>query len=335
MFRRTLIKMAFALVVAMVAAPELRAQEIVLEGPLVGQPAVRKLFLLRKGRLSVMPMAGLTMLDTYRRNVLIGGKIEYSILDWFAIGVWGTYAFNGGSCNSSACTWLDTKLTKEINDKSRDNIMNLPDATMVGKQIGTVNGLLTFQLSFIPLRGKLGLFKALFLNADFYFFIGGGIGFVTDRAYAEDEYSIDAVKAKSDPVNGPGYIANLPCLDQHPRDGKADDYGRCMQMKSRVVAVVPTFGAGFDLFINEWLAINIEYRALPMKLNVSGTDEYGLNANGTPGDPGYYNRSAGFPDHKIDDKDRVFTLIHTVNFGLAFYFTFGKSKGIMKSRLTD
>jgi len=325
MNRKGILISLFVAFLVMVLPSFAKAQEIVLEGPLVGQPAVRKLLLLREGRLSISPMTGMTVLDTFRRNVLLGLKLEYSVFEWFSIGIYGTGFLHGDV--------LDTKLTSEIESKSRDNIMNLPDADHVRDQIGTVNGLLTLQLSFIPLRGKMGLFKALFLNADFYFFIGGGIGFVKDRGYAEDEYSQDAIKAS---VNGDyGYLDNLPCQDRAPRDGKADDYNRCLVMQNRIAAVIPTFGAGFDLFVNEWLAINLEYRAIPLKINVSGTDEYGMNANRTLGDPGYYNRSATFPDHKIDEKDRVFTILHTVNLGVSFYFTFGKTKSIMKPRVTD
>jgi len=317
----TLIKILFALLIVMTLAPELKAQEIVLEGPLVGQPAVRKMVLLREGRLSLSPFVGVTLLDTYRRNVLLGAKLEYNIYDWLGIGIWGAFAINGGTCGSTICTWLDTKLTKEIKSKARSNVMNLPDADRVREQIGGINGMLTFQLTFTPLRGKLGLFKALFINADFYLFLGGGIGFVKDRGGASDELALGVV----DPT----------CDDVNPRDGMADSYNDCVKMESRIVAILPTVGAGLDLFANEWLAVNIEYRGLPMKLNISGTDEYGMTASGREADPGYYNKKAGFPDHKINKKDRVFTWVHTVNLGISFYFTFGKSKGIFKSRQTD
>jgi len=311
---------AAAYLLVMTCAPLLRAQEIVLEGPLVGQPAVRKMHLLREGRLSVTPSVGTTLLDTYRRNVFIGAMLEYSVYDWFAVGVWGVYSFNGGTCDASACTWLDTKLTKEVESKARSNVMNIPDADKFHKQVGTIQGLLTFDLKFIPLRGKLGLFKSLFLQSDFYVFIGAGVGFVKERGYASDSLSGNAA---------------YNCRDETPADGKADDYNACMTMKSRTIAVVPSIGAGFDFFIKEWLAINIEYRGLPMKFNISGTDEYGHNASGKDQDPGYYNKKAKFPDHKIDGKDRVFTWINAINFGLSFYFTFGKTEGIFKTRITD
>ena len=320
MRKRSLIKILFVVLLAMTAAPQLRAQEIVLEGPLVGQPAVRKMLMLHEGRPSITPFAGTTLLDTYRRNVLIGGKLEYSFFEYLGIGIWGAFAINGGLCDSTACTWLDTKLTKEIKSKARANVMNLPNAGRVREQIGSVNGLLTFQLTFTPLRGKLGLFKALFLNADFYLFLGGGVGFVKDRGYADDQ-TVNPTAAT--------------CMDANPRDGMADDYNSCVKMKTRVVAVIPTFGAGLNLFAKEWLAINIEYRALPMKLNISGTDEYGQTASGKSADPGYYNGKAGFPDHKISKKDRVFTLIHNVSIGLTFFFTFGKTPSIFKARVTD
>lgn len=324
MRKRSLITILFVLLIVMTVAPQLKAQEIVLEGPLVGQPAVRKMLLMREGRISISPLVGTTLLDKYRRNVIIGAKLEYSFFDWLAIGIWGGYAINGGTCDSTACTWLDTKLTKEIKDKARANVMNLPDANRVREQIGSINGLITAQLTFIPLRGKLGLFKALFLNADFYLFLGGGLGVVKDRGTKGNK----ATDILGDPVAP-------TCADTNPRDGMADDYNSCVKMESRIVAVVPTFGGGLDLFVNEWLAINIEYRALPMKLNISGTDEYGMTSGGKSANPGYYNKKAGFPDHIIDKKDTVFTLVHVVNFGVSFFFTFGKSEGLLKARVAD
>ncbi|MFH1435964.1 MAG: hypothetical protein ABIJ56_09635, partial [Pseudomonadota bacterium] len=155
----------------------------------------------------------------------------------------------------------------------------------------------------------------------------GGVAWIKDRswAYANGDLSNPLPEGHDD----------YNCVDLHPEDGMADNYDNCVRMKSRVAMALPTVGAGLDLFINDWLAFNIEYQGIPLKMNQSGTDEYGHDANQNEADPGYYNRSAKFPDGYINDKDRVFTWVSVINFGLTFYFTFGKTEGTFKPRVTE
>ena len=135
MHRKTLIKILFVLLIAMAAAPQARAQAIMLEGPLVGQPAVKKMRLLREGRLSLMPNFGVTLLDRYRQNVFIGLKMEYSFYEWLAIGIFGVGVINAGPCVHD-CSHMDTKLTDEITGKARSSVLNLPDASRFRDQVG-------------------------------------------------------------------------------------------------------------------------------------------------------------------------------------------------------
>src|SRR5579883_3585415 len=72
------------------AAPA-QAQEIQLTGPLKGAPAVRKMRLYREGRFEIDPTISFTLLDEYRRTILVGGRLQYNIKDWIAIGVWGGF----------------------------------------------------------------------------------------------------------------------------------------------------------------------------------------------------------------------------------------------------
>src|SRR5579884_3135109 len=67
------------------------AQEIQLTGPLKGAPAVRDLRLYREGRFEIAPTVSFTLLDEYRRTILVGARLNYNIKDWIAIGVWGAY----------------------------------------------------------------------------------------------------------------------------------------------------------------------------------------------------------------------------------------------------
>jgi outer membrane beta-barrel protein len=271
--------LALALVIA--ETPEAMAQEIVLEGPLVGQPAVRKLKLLRKGRLSIAPNIGFSLVDDFRRNIILGGKLEYNILDWLSIGVWGGYSLG-----------VNTALTDEIRNKARSNRMNLPVGSRIGAQIGKMNWITTLQVNVIPFRGKLALL------------------------------------AEQDPA-----FKTVTCRDQAPNDGMADDYALCMSMESRVT-FVPTFGVGFTFFVNDWMSLNLEYRAIPYQMNKSGTDEIGMNKSGK-----YYNGKGSadnfnFPNHVINDDDRLWYFNHSLQISYAFYFNFS-GPGVFKPTLTD
>lgn len=92
-----------------------RAQEIQLEGPLAGAPAVRRLVLYREGRFFLTPTISFTILDTYRRHMLFGAKAEYNILDWLSAGIY----FGGGF------GWR-TSIGDQINDLGVDDVPNQP-----------------------------------------------------------------------------------------------------------------------------------------------------------------------------------------------------------------
>ena len=316
---------ALALVLVLSVAREAVAQEIILEGPLVGQPAVRELKLLRKGRLSIAPNIGFTLVDDFRRNIILGGKLEYNILDWLSIGIWG-----------GASLGVETTLTKDIQKRANSNIMNLPERNKVEAQIGKLNWLLTMQINIIPFRGKLALFSKLFLAADIYIFVGAGVAGIEDRGYSADQEAYENW-VRNGPIDpalkiDAGGQPVINCWDTSPNDGKADDYGACMNMEQRV-AFVPTFGLGVTMFIKQWMSLNIEYRAIPFQMNKSGTDEIGLNKKGT-----YYKDGSkddfGFPNHVINADDRIWYFNHSLQISYSFYFNFG-GPGIFKPSITD
>ena len=49
----------------------------------------RHLRLYREGRFEIAPTVSFTLLDEYRRTILVGARLNYNIRDWLAIGVWG------------------------------------------------------------------------------------------------------------------------------------------------------------------------------------------------------------------------------------------------------
>ena len=220
-----------------------RAQEILLEGPLAGAPAVRRLALLREGRFFVTPNISFTIVDTYRRHILFGAKAEYNILDWLSAGIY----FGGGF------GWR-TGIADQINDLGVDQVpgqqydLNFPLRGGLDNQLGQLQWLGAVEGRVIPLRGKLSLFGKLFLGIDVYINIGVGIAGVKERGDTDCS----------------ALVANdLTC----PTD-------RYLPMQSRV-AVGPSFGGGVTVFFNDWNALNLEYRSTPFTWNQSGTDEYG------------------------------------------------------------
>ena len=76
--------------------------------------------------------------------------------------------------------------------------------------------------------------------------------------------------------------------------------------KTSRVAMAPTFGVGLSLYMTDFLAMTLEWRALPFAWNTSGTDE-----SGAP--------QGDFPDEQIDDRDRLSHFNHIMTLGFAFY----------------
>jgi hypothetical protein len=226
------------------------AQEILLTGPLAGAPAVRKLRLHREGRFEISPTVTFTLLDEYRRTIFLGAKLGYNFTDWLEVGAWGGY---GGLLQ------ITTDLAEQIqgaNDtRVRRALQNPRDterrltAVSLGpdfeEQLGSMDWIVSPQITAIPFRGKLALFQSIYLDTDLYVFGGPAFVGVTERADCGD--------------------AGNSCTS---------DNRNPFEMATRV-AIAPTFGLGLSFYINKWSAIGFEYRMLPMSLNRGGFDTAG------------------------------------------------------------
>ena len=117
------------------------------------------------------------------------------------------------------------------------------------------------QVAFIPLRGKLGIFEKLFVDTDFYLF--GGVAFIglEERANV-DKGKFDMCKSRRRRLHW-------------PRRSAASKRRRATTRAHRARPMAPTFGAGLSLFMADFLAMTIEWRAMPFSWNTSGTDESG------------------------------------------------------------
>ena len=67
-----------------------------------------------------------------------------------------------------------------------------------------------------------------------------------------------------------------------------------------------TFGAGINMYFNDFIGLSFEWRGMPFKWNTSGTDEAG-NGSGT------------FPDGNIDADDRISHFNQMFTIGLVVY----------------
>ena len=278
----TVSMLAFAVLAADATLPSqsASAQEIQITGPLAGQPAVRRMRLYRKGRILLEPNFAFTLQDEFQRTLFAGLHAGYYFTDWIGVGLWGAYGVVG----------LDTGLTDQIVQQgvSTDrNRLSLPSRQGFRDQIGSMVWAAALQLEFIPLRGKLAIFQKLFVDTDFYIFLGAAFVGIEERADVH--------------LAGSGETAGTEC--------PVSDIG-CLQASQTArasrVAIAPTFGAGLTMMFNDFVGLNVNWRATPFAWNTSGTDESGDEA----GD---------FPDGAVDQDDRFLKLNQLFQIGLMIY----------------
>ncbi len=270
------------------------AQEILLTGPLAGAESVRKQRLYREGRFEIAPSATFTLLDEYKRQILVGGRINYNFTDWLAIGVWGGF--------SPEPLKLDTALTEEIQDlnetrqaetgnsppSQEHSLTSVNISNDFSKQLGTIDWIASPQITLVPFRGKIAIFQSVYVDTDFYLF--GGPAFVGLNERQECERG----------ECGSGF--NTPGTDEFPMTS---------DMK-----IAPAFGVGFQFYMSRWAALGLEWRGIPFARNVGGFDNHG---EGPDGD---------FPDLAVngDDQEFRFNQFITVSFGVSLPFDYAISE---------
>ncbi|MBN2529519.1 MAG: hypothetical protein JXR76_24235 [Deltaproteobacteria bacterium] len=305
---RYALALTFALVTLCGAAKSVSAQEILLEGPLAGAPAVEKKIQYRKLRFSFGPQFGYTLLNDYMHNFMLGAKAEFNVTDWLGIGVVGFYTLNA-----------PTHLTNHISDSSNkmmstsipssSNWPSYTGADHFEEQVARLKSLLIGQVSLVPFRGKMAAFEKLFVAVDGYVFVGGGVVVFEERQHCDSSAN-----------EGRG------CND-------LGDFQSGGGSVTREVVLKPTvsFGIGFTAYFNSWIGLNLEYRLAPFKWNAAGTDEAGQHGNqwivdDENGDGNldwveYSPEGEGdYPDGKIDDADRTWNFNQSVIVGVVFNF---------------
>lgn len=247
MMRRIVLALFIACgLVGVTAATEktAQAQEIQLTGPLAGAPAVRKMRLYREGRFEIAPTASFTLLDEYRRTILIGGRLQYNIKEWFGIGVWG--AFGAASLATDLTDQIDA--TAPRNSRTATNVS--PNKGGFDKQTAQIKWAAAAEATFTPFRGKLAIFQKIFVDTDLY--LHGGVAFV-------------GLQERGDCGGGGGQPA---C-----------NVAKSFDLADRS-AVTWTAGLGLTFYTGGLVSLGVDYRMLPFAWNRAGFDSAGGGNNG-------------------------------------------------------
>jgi hypothetical protein len=273
--------MASAMTAAMILLVGVaEAQEIQLTGPLKGAPAVRRLRLYRQGRFEIAPSVSFTLLDEYRRTILMGGQLNYNIVDWLGIGIWGA----AGAISTT------TDLTDRIDDTAHGGAPRDPLTAInvnhsnpksggyapFADQTAKISWVVAPQLTFIPFRGKLAIFNKIFVDTDFYISAGPSFVGVDERQNC-------------------GGTGQLLC--SNPKSF-------ALTSNTKIFA---TGAVGLTFYPAGVWSLGVEYRALPFWWNRAGFDSRGSGPNGN------------FPDQQVNDKDATFKFNQLVTIAIGFY----------------
>jgi outer membrane beta-barrel protein len=259
-----------------------QGQEIQLTGPLKGAPAVRHLRLYRQGRFEIAPAVSFTLLDQYRRTILVGARLNYNFTDWLAFGVWGAYAPDAFITTTDLSDQIDQKAPRDaltaVNVNHTGSYPNY-GAAAFQDQLAKYNWVIAPQFTLTPFRGKLAIFNKIFVDTDFYVTAGIGIVGVQERANCGGGGSEPAC---SDPTS--------------------------FTLQSTTKVSYGTFGVGLTFYPGGFWSLGVEYRALPFAWNLSGFDSSG-------GGP-----SKQFPDTKVNGDDETFHFNQLVTITVGFSF---------------
>jgi outer membrane beta-barrel protein len=276
-----------AAVTLLATAGQASAQEVQVTGPLKGAPAVRHLRLYRQGRLEISPTVGFSLLDEYRRTILVGATLNYAITDWLAIGVWGGYGGKSLSSTTDLAERINAPGGAQHNPQTANNVNHTSSNPPYGDlpntrgsfldQTAYIDYIVSPQLTFIPFRGKLAIFNKIFVDTDLYLAAGAAFVGIHERENC-------------------GGSSRQPLCD-NPAS---------FQLTSST-KIAPTFGVGLKFYPGNFWSLGVEYRAVPFAWNRAGFDSRGSGPNGN------------FPDGKIDSQDETFKFNQFVTISLGFY----------------
>ena len=210
------------------------AQEIQLTGPLAGAPAVRKMRLHRDGPLRGRAGVSFTLLDQYERTIMPGATLTYHITDWFGDRRVGRRS--ASSTTRASRTSSRRKADRRPQLRGQSRLKGLPAhrgepdprrsrRPATSSRHRSHRWAVAPQVMFVPFRGKLALFSALFVDTDVNLFVGAGLRRPQGaRALRHRRPTATTITAL-----------------------RGDPYAGSSALTSRV-AVAPTFGLGLNFY---------------------------------------------------------------------------------------
>ena len=119
----------------------------------------RKPFI-RRNRVELAPMFYGGVNDSLLFQVGVGGQINYHILEWLYVGVYGG--------------WQDWRFTDRKNNGLSDAYEDVVDATNAVPTTSIVDGYVGAIVGFVPVYGKFSIFNTSVVHWDLSLGIGGG-----------------------------------------------------------------------------------------------------------------------------------------------------------------
>lgn len=204
--------------------------------PLEGAPAVRRKLELRARRAELAGGFGFSHLSDFFHAVVFNLRGAYHFNDFL-----GASFFFGLNVSPGFETGLQKEIVKTLPNVSMD--IRTPSKDTATGTMNKISQAVAVQGEVTPLFGKFALFGKLFFNYDMYAFIGPGFLNLTAR---------EPIACPSAPGGEQGGICSVTGFK-----------------------VGPNFGVGAHAFVNNWLALNLEFRDIMVLNNPAGRDANG------------------------------------------------------------
>ncbi len=208
------------------------------KSPLADAPAVRNRVELRNNRFEAGVGVGPTLSQDFYHAVMLNIRAGFHINDWIGL---------GGVVGLNLSPTFKTGFNERLDDAlmGRGNNDKAPEAVEAAGSMNRIGYLAGLQLELTPFSGKFSMFGKLFMNYDFYAFLGPGV------------------------MNLVANDSNVPvCQD-------AADTNTVTSCAISGTQIGGNFGFGAHVFINDFVAINAELRDILIRNNPAGRDVNG------------------------------------------------------------